>query len=148
MRKKFLSRKKDKINDHFSLFKLYQDRTGAAAYILFPSGARKLLECEYKKGVAIADAHITGCLGMRSYQVEPAAAIQLDICELYKINCKGLEQTANSSISIYEKNKGGVKFKLKRIASQIFLGIRQVFLVLISTRRYVKINKDEFNTKL
>jgi len=148
MRKKFLSRKGDKINNHFSLLKLYQDRTGAAAYILFPSGARKLLECEHKKGVAIADAHITGCSGMKSYQVEPAAAIQLDICDLYKINCKDLEQTANSSISIYEKNKGGVKFKLKRIVSQVRLGIRQMFLVLISTRRYVKINKNEFNTKL
>jgi glycosyl transferase family 25 len=148
MRKKFLSRKKIKINNHFELLRLYQDRTGAAAYVLFPSGAKKLLECEYKKGVAIADAHITGCSGMKSYQVEPAAAVQLDICDLYKIDCKGLDQAANSSISIHKRDKGGIKFKLKRAVSQIRLGIRQVFLILISTRRYVKINKNEFNTNL
>jgi glycosyl transferase family 25 len=60
------------------LFRLYQDRAGAAGYILWPQGAKKLLQCEQKKGIALADAHITDCHNIKAYQVEPTPIIQLD----------------------------------------------------------------------
>jgi len=145
-RKKFLSRKFTKLNTGFNLVRLYQDRTGAAAYVLFPSGAKKLIECETKKGIAIADAHITGCSTINAYQIEPAAAIQLDVCPLYGINHKTSHDidSAISSISVTSKHKGKMSFRIKRIISQIRLGFRQLFLFTISTRRFVKFNKSEF----
>jgi hypothetical protein len=38
----------------------------------FPSGAEKLIQCEKQKGIALADAHITACNNLNSYQVEPS----------------------------------------------------------------------------
>ena len=61
-----------------NLFRLYLDRTGAAGYILYPSGAKKLLEREEKTGIGLTDAHITACHDLIGYQVEPAPSMQMD----------------------------------------------------------------------
>ena len=84
-RKKFVSRSGESIACNSKLLRLYQDRTGAAGYILWPSGARKLIQCEERKGIALADAHITACNNLTAYQVEPSPIIQLDHCEHYDI---------------------------------------------------------------
>ena len=47
-RKKFVSRSYMKIECNSKLLRLYQDRTGAAGYILWPSGANKLIQLEKK----------------------------------------------------------------------------------------------------
>ena len=77
-RKKFVSRSGEFITCNSKLLRLYQDRTGAAGYILWPSGAKKLIQCEEKNGIALADAHITACNNLIAYQVEPSPIIQLD----------------------------------------------------------------------
>ena len=59
-RKKFVSRSYVKIECNSKLLRLYQDRTGAAGYILWPSGANKLIQLEKNSGIGLADAHITG----------------------------------------------------------------------------------------
>jgi hypothetical protein len=38
-----------------------------------------------KKGIALADAHITDCHNIKAYQVEPTPIIQLDQCRDYAI---------------------------------------------------------------
>ena len=59
------------------LHELIQDRSGAAAYILHPNGARKVLELS-ATNCGLADAVIADHLTLRSWQAYPALAIQLD----------------------------------------------------------------------
>jgi len=143
-RKKFISRSGEAIICGSKLLKLYQDRTGAAGYILWPSGAKKLIQCEKRKGIALADAHITACNNLNCYQVEPSPIIQLDHCEWYKIENPINNRASKSSVSSIDNPKGNWLFWVKRICSQIRLGVRQLFLITFCTRRYIKINKKEF----
>jgi glycosyl transferase family 25 len=145
-RKKFVSKHGDKVNNHSKIYRLYQDRTGAAGYILWPSGAEKLLQCEYNKGIALADAHITACHSLDAYQIEPAAIVQLDQCNLYKINIESgnLEVLSKSNISSQYVPKGSVKFKLRRIMAQIKIGLRVLMVILKTRRRYIKVNSSDF----
>jgi len=143
-RKKFVSRVKESIACNSKLLRLYQDRTGAAGYILWPSGAKKLIQCENQKGIALADAHITACNDLNVYQVEPSPIIQLDQCVYYGIenpvNIKALE----SSVSSRNNLKGGRFFRFNRIYSQVKLGLRQLILLMKSERRYIRIKKSDF----
>ena len=143
-RKKFVSRSGEPIVCNSKLLRLYQDRTGAAGYILWPSGAKKLIQCEERKGIALADAHITACNNLTVYQVEPSPIIQLDHCEYYDIKNPISNNASDSSVSSLNNPKGGMFFWLRRVYSQVKLGIRQLFLVTLSTRRYIKIDKKGF----
>ena len=143
-RKKFVGKFGEAITCNSKLFRLYQDRTGAAGYILWPSGAKKLIQCEQNKGIALADAHITACNDLHAYQVEPSPIIQLEQCEHYNISNPTNQNASLSSIDIVRNSKGNWFFWLKRIYSQIKLGLRQLILIRISNRRYIKINSSDF----
>ena len=143
-RKKFVSKSSESIVCNSKLLRLYQDRTGAAGYILWPSGAKKLIQCEKRKGMALADAHITACNNLNCYQVEPSPIIQLDNCEWYKIENPINNRASKSSVSSIDNPKGNWLFWVKRICSQIKLGFRQLFLITFSTRRYIKIKTKDF----
>jgi len=146
-RKKFVSKFGEPITCNSEILKLYQDRTGAAGYILWPSGAKKLIQCEKQKGIALADAHITACNNLNAYQIEPSPIIQLDHCNYYGIKNSINKTASESSVSSYHNPKGGIIFWIKRVYFQIRLGLRQLFLITFSTRRYIKINKNDFYEK-
>ena len=143
-RKKFVSRTAENIACNSKLLRLYQDRTGAAGYLLWPSGAKKLLQCEQQTGIALADAHITACYSLRAYQVEPAAAIQLDHCDYYHIHNPSSQALAKSTVSSQINRKGGWRFWLKRLIHQLKLGWRQLGLLRVADRRYIAINTKDF----
>jgi glycosyl transferase family 25 len=143
-RKKFVSKTYENILTS-KIYRLYQDRTGAAAYILYPSGAKKLLNCQEKNGIALADAHITNCK-MKSYQIEPAMALQLDQCENYGIQNKYL-YLEYSSIWQNKYNKSTFLFKIKRIKAQIKLGFKQIWLIIRYQRISVCLIKWDFTQK-
>jgi len=145
-RKKFVSTRGKKINNHSKIYKLYQDRTGAAGYILWPSGAEKLIQCEYNKGIALADAHITACHSLAAYQIEPAAIIQLDQCNSYnvKINNGNLKTLSMSNISSPYAPKGSFKFKMRRILAQLRIGWKVLMIIYKSRRRYIRVNSNDF----
>jgi len=143
-RKKFVSKIAKPIGNHTKLLKLYQDRTGAACYILWPSGAKKLLECENNKGIALADAQITACHQINAFQVEPAAAIQLDYCEHYQIKNPTNQVLAESSVSSRYNKKGHWSFWIRRLYNQLKLGLRQLSLVGRAQRRFIDINPRDF----
>ena len=144
-RKKFVSKSGENIECNSKLFNLYQDRTGAAGYILWPSGAEKLITCEQKKGIALADAHITACHSLKSYQVEPTPIIQLDRCSDYGIDDIYSSKISSSTVSSSYNPKDGVYFWLKRIYAQIRLGLRQLRLIKKSNRRYIKIKIGDYD---
>ncbi|BBB24139.1 glycosyl transferase, family 25 [Isorropodon fossajaponicum endosymbiont JTNG4] len=144
-RKKFISKSGTTLECNSKLLRLYQDRTGAAGYILWPEGAEKLIQCERKKGIALADAHITTCYSIRAYQIEPAPIIQLDQCDYYGLNNTYSEKISTSTIDNRNNLKGGLSFRIKRAYSQLKLGLYQLSLIVKSKRRYIKLRKEDFS---
>jgi glycosyl transferase, family 25 len=144
-RKKFVSRSSEPLICNSRLLRLYQDRTGAAGYVLWPSGAKKLIQREKERGIALADAHIVDCYNLKTYQVEPAPIIQLDMCEYYGMKNIHLKAISASTVSTHNNAKGDFNFRIKRVYFQIKLGMRQLLLSVKSNRRYINIKQENFN---
>jgi len=143
-RKKFVSRSYVDIECNSKLLRLYQDRTGAAGYILWPSGAKKLTLLEKNKGIGLADAHITSCHSLKAFQVEPSPIIQLDQCKDYGVNNIYLSVISKSTVSNNHNYKGGIYFLIKRLYYQLKLALRQLYILTKSQRRYISIKKTDF----
>jgi len=144
-RKKFVSRSHIDISCNSILLRLYQDRTGAAGYILWPSGANKLIQFEKNKGISLADAHITSCHSLKAFQVEPSPIIQLDQCRDYGVANSYTNFSSKSTVSASHNYKGGIYFIIKRLFYQLKLAFRQLFLLTKSHRRYISIRNSDFN---
>ena len=144
-RKKFVSRSHMDIECNSKLRRLYQDRTGAAGYILWPSGANKLLQFEKNSGIGLADAHITSCHTLNAYQVEPSPIIQLDQCKGYGISNTYSQTVSKSTVSTRDNYRGSAYFILKRLLYQLKLALRQLFILTKSQRRYISIRNSDFN---
>lgn len=146
-RKKLLAKQTVKLNTNYELAQLYQDRTGAAAYLLFPTGAAKLLQKATRQKAALADAFISSLYQLNTYQVVPAAAIQMDQCETYHLPLKNPfistisptihKPTANSQLAHY-------RFTYKRILSQLRMGLRHLSVSFKSHRRHIGILLNDF----
>jgi len=144
-RKKFVSNSNLDIGCNSKLLRLYQDRTGAAGYILWPSGAKKLIQFEKKSGIGLADAQITSCYSLLSYQVEPSPIIQFDQCKAYGIINSYINLSSKSTVSVSQNYKGGTYFIIKRLFFQLKLAFRQLFILTKSQRRYISIKNSDFN---
>ena len=147
-RKKLLGEKPQILNENASLTRLFQDRTGAAAYVLWPYGAKILLE-KSDNAASLADGIIAAAYELSSWQIEPAAAMQLDQCVSYGLRCPlstassitpdcGRHPTANNAIS-------SLQFKWRRISSQIRMGWRQLSKITMAHRRVVAIEPRDFH---
>lgn len=130
------------------LFKLYQDRTGAAGYILYPSGAQKLLDRLAVSAPAIADGFIFSHYGLKSLQAEPAAIIQEDQMVPY-----GLVPAAQFDSIIgrsehfkpeYASFNEKFKFKQRRLAGQIAMAFRYIQVIAKAEKRFIKLDKKDF----
>ncbi len=144
-RKKFVSRSHLDIDCNSKLLRLYQDRSGAAGYILWPSGANKLIQLEKNSGIGLADAHIANCYALKAYQVEPSPIIQLDQCKIYGITNTYTETVSKSTVNVGVKYKITIYFIVKRVLYQLKLALRQLFILTKSQRRYIKIRSSDFN---
>ena len=98
-RKKFISKIGENIVCNSKLYRLYQDRNGAAGYVLWPSGAKKLLRYERENGISIADAQIAHCNTLVSYQIEPAHIIHTVnfLAKIKKISPKTFGEITSSN---------------------------------------------------
>ncbi len=124
-RKKVVSKEKEPLTDVFKISKLIQDKSGAAAYVLFPSGAEILLEKLRTQGAGLADALITTTYHWKHGQIEPAAAIQLDCCHLYGIECP-LETQTHIHHKDKPKAKDPLRFYWRRFVSQLSIAFRKL----------------------
>jgi glycosyl transferase family 25 len=122
--------------------RLWQDRTGSAAYVVWPSGAAKLIAHAARAG-GPSDAIISATYALRSYQADPALAVQLDRCALY-----GIPQPLPTASSIDAVGKplaatagysrsARVAFRLRRLAAQVRMGSRQWLRPFAVERRHI-----------
>lgn len=142
-RKKLVAKESKPLSDRDRLHRLYLDKTGAAGYVLWPSGAHKLLRREQQHGIGLADAHITACHDLDAWQVEPAAVIQLDQCENY-----GVPAPMDTRSHIATRAKPTIQkplfFKLKRLCFQWGLLVRQIRYSITARRRQIMLDKEDF----
>ena len=142
-RKKTIARRATRMLCGLSMKKLYQDRTGAAGYILWPEGAKKLIERSKNGDIALTDAFISSSYHLRAYQIDPAVIIQLDQCNVYDIPCP-----IEIESSISSENKPGSddgmrwSYRLKRLLGQLKLGVRQLRVLHKSERKMIEIADD------
>jgi len=105
------------------LWPIWQDRTGSAAYVLWPAGARALLE-RAADCAAPSDALISETR-MLSHQAVPARAIQFDICARY-----GIEGPAEAVSLIDRVAKPpvprGSGYRRRRILAQLAMGLTAI----------------------
>lgn len=150
-RKKIISKqpKVSLLNGQFKLFELYQDRTGAAGYILYPSGAKKLINRLKHTAPAIADGFICASYELSGLQIEPALIIQQDQLDQYQITSTlDFDSTIGRSEhhkpvyrNLYEK----IAFKQRRLVGQLAMAIRYIQVMPKAEKRFIALNKIDFD---
>ena len=144
-RKKLVSQKGIHIIDNIYLNQLHLDKTGAAAYILTPNGAQKLLRAVDKTGAGLADALLCHTKQLNSLQTVPALSIQMDMAEYYGMSNNLFTEFGTSNISSADNKKINhsrffkkIIFKKRRLITQINIG----FIKLAKFRKsdYININ--------
>lgn len=121
----------------YKLRRLYYGGTGAAAYILWPDGARKLLAMELKSGFALADAHLCRTKMDNALQIDGAAAIQLDCCSHYAMvpPHKTTSTIVNTRHQVEMILPPKTNFKLRRLVAQFKLGLIQLRVIFGKVKR-------------
>jgi len=125
-----------------NLMRLYQGRSGAGAYVLWPSGARKLIKKTEKGNIGLADKFINANYSLRSYQIEPAIAIQLDQCHFFDIK-PPLEVRTSISTKTNTSSKPihFIQYKIKRTIGEIKAGINLFRNKHHATRRRITLSE-------
>jgi glycosyl transferase family 25 len=147
-RKKIVEKTPSYHFDDYQLYKLYQDRNGTGGYVLFPTGAKQLLDFMNDRSIGLVDEYIASCRTLRSFQIEPAALLQGVICPMYGVETEidknsviGLVKNVHQfDLSIKQK----LQFKKNRIVAQIMLGLIQIKYLFIGRRRDIGVNASKF----
>lgn len=140
-RKKLLARNLCEQDRRLGVRRLYQDRTGAAAYILWPQGAKKLLH-RTERRAGLADAVICAAYELAAFQADPALALQIDRSEAYGLKPPIVTRSAISTPRISSAEDLALatrlRFRIRRILSQLRMGLRLVANIPFAARREVK----------
>lgn len=149
-RKKIISKKPEYqlVAGQTALYTLYQDRTGAAGYLLYPSGAKKLLQRLAETSPAIADGFIFSHYGLKSLQAEPAAIIQEDQMVAYGlVPAEQFESVIGRSEHhkpIYSSAMEKRVFRKRRIIGQLAMGCRYMQVIFKAQKRFIRLDKAHF----
>lgn len=120
-RRRFVSGPARPLVDGLGIVPVSRDKSGSAAYVLWPQGARKLL-ARAEKGAAPVDAFLHGLKSLRSFQVEPALAMQAHLLEK-----RGLSVAIPTTTFIQAPRyrlaftRQNLPFHLRRLATQVSL---------------------------
>lgn len=101
------------------------DRAGAAGYILWPRGAKKLLDYAARTP-GLADSIIAKPGLLRAAQVVPAQVIQNDMAQLYDVPQEWPPETSSVSSAFHRKARKSPAQTLRRIMAQLSFGFRQL----------------------
>ena len=143
-RRRFLTGERRKLRDGLSLLGVARDKSGSAAYLLWPAGARKLLR-RAERGAAPVDAFLHGLKALASFQVEPALAMQVHL-----LAERGLPVPIPTATSIQVPRgrlpvtRENLPFHLRRAATQFRLLEEHARRVLGHRYRLVDIVEAEF----
>lgn len=131
----------------YALLPLLLDKSGTAGYVLYPSGAKKLLD-HLKKRTALADGFIYHCPKLIKYQLEPAAVIQSDRCAYYNIPFDAYPlKSLIGTLSV--KNPATSKtplwrLKTNRLKEQLKLGTTALTAHTKGKKRFIYVDSKKF----
>lgn len=120
---------------------LYQDRTGAAAYVLWPTGAQALLRRAARRP-GLSDAILCAAYEVPSLQAWPALAIQLDQCAAYGVEPPVATETTNPQKGRSERGPSTPRQVLRRLAGQARMGLRAINTFGVARKRRVPLCDD------
>lgn len=152
---KIISRTPIQTLKNHQLFALFLDKSGAAGYILYPTGATKLLKYLSHK-IELADSFIFECPTLNKAQIEPAIVIQSDKCHLHNIPFDEfpiqsmigvIKNTFDFKLTLLQK----LQLKRNRIIGQLLLGIRTLKAlskgvkrrIIVDNQRFIQANHNE-----
>ncbi len=118
--------------------RLYQDRAGAGAYVLWPAGARKLLTRAAVRPGPV-DAVISSTYELDSWHTDPALSLQLF---LFVEHGMTPPITTRSSVHTKTQPRGHGLHRLRRIASQLRMGLRYLSKIAVAERRDIPLSSD------
>lgn len=144
-KKKWLGPRRE-IGGGFTIAQLHLDRAGAAAYILWPAGAKILLARVDKGEVALADAFIAEQQSWRSYQADPVQALQAEVAPTHRV--RTAFQTS-STIQAYDARDNLTaaaywELKRRRLRAQWQIGLRKMKLLKTIKPRWPKVASADF----
>lgn len=120
-RRRFVARRALELAPGLAVRRVFRDKSGSAAYVLRPDGARKLL-ARARRGAAPVDAFLHGLETLVSWQSEPALAIQAHLWERRAgrapIDAATSIQTPRARLPLTRANG---PFHARRIATQLRL---------------------------
>ena len=87
------------------------DRTGAAGYVLWPTGAKKLLD-HVARAPGLADSIIAKPGLLRAAQVVPAQVIQNDMAQIYDVPQEWPSEISSVSSPLHRKSRKSSAQKL------------------------------------
>ncbi|WP_427023682.1 glycosyltransferase family 25 protein [Aureimonas ureilytica] len=143
-RRRFVARKAVALGDGVSVRRVYRDKSGSAAYLLWPAGARKLL-ARAERGAAPVDAFLHGLPGLETWQAEPALAIQ---AHLWERRNGGAPIDAATSIQAprgrLPLRLDTLPFRWRRIATQLRLAGHHLSRLGPATYRRTELRDEDF----
>lgn len=125
--------------------RLYQDRAGAAAYILWPNGARRLIDKAKSGQMALADAFIANERCWTSLQADPAMAMQAEV-----VDWRGMQTSLTTSSCIQANQALSVatgktwRYRLRRLRGQMGIAWRKLSTVFVAHQREPRIVVADF----
>ena len=125
------------------LKRLYQDRSGAAAYILWPLGARKLLAAT-ETTCGLADAVICACYSLDAFQAVPPLAFQSDRASAEQVMVP-LKTKSSITPGTVARKKGSWRHRLRRIRAQLWMGLRQLQVLGRAERVLLSVERRDFD---
>lgn len=135
-RKKIINKTKIPLSEAYTLSKIIHNKSGAAAYLLWPSGAQILYNYYKKNGAALADAILANCDHFKHFQIEPALAIQIDCCADYNI-VPPIETASNISQQPKPTSNNRLMFAFRRLKAQVKILFKQLIAFFSSKRTNV-----------
>ena len=138
------------VNKQYGLLRLFLDRSGTGGYVIYPNGAKILLDYMQQRPIGLADEFIHSCNTLNRYQIEPAALLQSDKCEQYHVPCDYVLHSVIAQVSSSTKTTYGLSlkekciFKTRRVLRQITLGYYLIKFKIKGERRYIQVDKNKF----
>lgn len=123
--------------------RLYLDRAGAAGYLLWPSGAAKLL-ARARHAPALADAIIATPGLLHAWQTVPAQVIQNDIAESEGVAPQWPVDASSVSSVGHRVAKKSPAQKRRRVLAQAGLGLRGLWGGVVHRKVKVPFAADRF----
>lgn len=121
--------------------RMYLNSSGAGAYLLWPSGAQKLVARYAKEGAALADAFINEAKEFEVWQLDPAIVIQMCMLPYYGLPAmeEGVSQIAREQFASPTPSNLALRVKMKwrRIKGEIQKGVRRLGVLVGHQRKYI-----------